>query len=146
MIVASTIVPVVMRMPRASRCRSTVTRIAAPSECFPKDWRNERNRRLIRRRGSTQIHSGEAAQDWRLIERLFHPGSDRLNHCCKKVSPQHDRQTYRLTTVPCLRVMRPPPALITRSTEPPLPSGQEKSSRLLLRPCFSKLVCDARVC
>ena len=100
MIVASTIVPVPMRMPLPARYRFTAFRILPHSSCSSSRWRNR----------STGVSSGagrrpksppprKAPQHRRFIERLFHPGIQKIEPSLQKVSSQHDSQTHRLATV-----------------------------------------------
>src|ERR1700685_1325003 len=82
--VASTIVPVVMRTPRACKCRFTAPRIFSPSLCSSSKCRNLH----------TVVSSGAGScpksiptnclitgESYRASSTA---GSDKLNHCCKK--------------------------------------------------------------
>src|SRR5207244_991701 len=82
--VASTIVPVVIRTPCACRGRFTCPRICSPSWCSSSKCRNLH----------TVVSSGTGSQprsmptNCRITAESYSasstPGSDRLNHCCKK--------------------------------------------------------------
>src|SRR6184192_396594 len=82
--VASTIVPVVIRTPCACRCRFTCPRICSPSWCASSKCRNLH----------TVVSSGTGSQPRSMPTNCRIPtesysasstaGSDRLNHCCKK--------------------------------------------------------------
>jgi hypothetical protein len=84
MIVASTIVPVVIRTPLPSRCRFTASSISPPSPCSSSKWRNlqivvssgtgSRPKSMpTKSRITTESYSASSTA-----------GSDRLNHCCRK--------------------------------------------------------------
>src|SRR6266849_353406 len=84
--VASTIVPVVMRTPRACKCRLTVPRIFSPSRCSSSKCRNLH----------TVVSSGAGSSpksiptNCRITGESYRAsstaGSDRLNHCCRNKS------------------------------------------------------------
>ena len=84
MIVASTIVPVAIRMPFASRWMLTASSISPPSSCRSSMWRK---RRIVVSSGagamprSTPTKSRTAADSY---SNSSTPGSDKLNHCCTK--------------------------------------------------------------
>src|ERR1700726_961340 len=82
--VASTIIPVVIRTPRACKCRFTAPRIFSPSLCSSSKCRNLH----------TVVSSGAGScpksiptnclitgESYRASSTA---GSDKLNHCCKK--------------------------------------------------------------
>src|ERR1700730_10319704 len=83
-IVASTMVPVAMRMPFVSRCRFTASSICPPRSCFSSKWRKRQ----------TVVSSGGAATPRSIPTNRRNtgdsynasstPGSERLNHCCMK--------------------------------------------------------------
>ena len=84
MMVASTIVPVVIRTPFCCKCRFTVSSIAPPRSCSSSRWRNLH----------TVVSSGTGScprsmpTNCRITAESYSasstPGSDRLNHCCRK--------------------------------------------------------------
>src|SRR5882762_7424666 len=53
--VASTIVPVAMRMPLASRCTFTASSIRPPRSCFSSRWRNRQTVVLINQAADAEL-------------------------------------------------------------------------------------------
>ena len=82
--VASTIVPVVIRTPRACKCRFTVPRISSPRSCSSSRCRNLH----------TVVSSGTGSDprsiptNCRNVAESYNAsstaGSAKLNHCCRK--------------------------------------------------------------
>src|SRR5215467_10163565 len=82
--VASTIVPRLMRMPRLSRYSLTACNIAPPRSCFSSRWRNCKivlSSGAGARPKSTPAKGRSAGDSYSASSA---PGSDRLNHCCKE--------------------------------------------------------------
>ena len=62
--------------------------------------------RLVRRRSRAKVHADEPLQHRRFIQRLFHTGIGQVEPLLHEVSPQHNLETHRTTSVARLRVMR----------------------------------------
>src|SRR5947199_9632898 len=105
MTVSYAIVPVLTSTPCAFRCRFTCPRICSPSWCASSKCRNLQ----------TVVSSATASQprsmptNCRITTESYSAsstaGSDRLNHCCKKVNPQHALHSHGWPTVPRLGIM-----------------------------------------
>ena len=84
MMVASTIVPVVIRTPLLCKCKFTASSICPPRRCSSSRWRNLH----------TVVSSGTGSRprsmptNCRITTESYSAsstaGSDRLNHCCRK--------------------------------------------------------------
>src|SRR5437870_10642939 len=104
--VASTIVPVVIRTPCACRCRFTCPRICSPSWCASSKCRNLH----------TVVSSGTGSQPrsmpdalphhHRVVQRLFHPRVRQVEPLLQKVNPQHALYSHRRPPLPRLGIMR----------------------------------------
>src|SRR5205807_9979234 len=122
--VASTIVPVVIRTPCACKCRFTCPKICSPSWCASSKCRNLH----------TVVSSGTGSQpksmptNCRITPESYSAsstaGSDRLNHCCKSAAcallPPGAARSQAWDNAA-------PPARTTRATAPPAPSPPEIS-------------------
>lgn len=97
--VASTIVPVVIRIPLLSRYRFTVSSIWPHSSCSVlfQQMAEVKNGRLIRNRGAAQIDAGKAAQHRRFVQRIFHARVRKSEPLLQEIYPEHDVEPHRLT-------------------------------------------------
>src|SRR5580700_8246749 len=103
--VASTIVPVVMRTPRACKCRLTVPRIFSPSRCSSSKCRNSPTVVSSGAGSSPKIDPHELPHHRRVIQGLFHGRVRQVKPLLQKINPQHPLQSYRRAPIPQLGIM-----------------------------------------
>ena len=102
-----------------------------------------------------KVHADETLQHRRLVQRPFHAGFGQVEPLLHEVSPQHDRQTHRTTTVARNRIVRShqrqqprprndPLHLIQKQLPPTLPTVLLKlrltRKRPLIRRCLPSTI------
>jgi hypothetical protein len=103
--VASTIVPVVMRIPLLQIQVHCVQHLATQFMLYQQMTEVE-NGRLIRNWSAAQIDARETAQHRRLVKRIFHARVGKREPLLQKVNPKHDVQSHRLAARLALRIVR----------------------------------------
>src|SRR5438876_595234 len=103
--VASTIVPVVMRTPWACKCRFTVPRICSPSLMFLQQVAKLTSRGFVGHRFMAQINAHELPHHRRVVQRLFHCRVRQVEPLLQKINPQHPLHSYRRTSISRLGIV-----------------------------------------
>src|SRR5207253_5211329 len=104
--VASTIVPVVIRTPCACRCRFTCPQDLFPQLVFFQQVPELAHRGLVRHRLTAQINAHELPHHPRVVQRLFYRRVRQVEPLLQKVNPQHALYSHRWPPVPRLGIMR----------------------------------------
>src|SRR4051812_33806196 len=93
--VASTIVPVVMRTPWACKCRFMFLQQVAKLT----------SRGFVRHRFMAQINAHELPHHCRVVQRLFHGRVRQVEPLLQKINPQHPLHSYRRTSISRLGIV-----------------------------------------